>query len=227
MNWPKLPGRSGAAHAVLFDMDGVLTLNSPFHASAWRSFAREHLSIELDENDLRIYGGRNVEILTALIGKTPEGAALAAFEKAKEEHYRELARGHLSPMPGLIDYLDRLYTNNVPCALVTGADTVNIDFVLGELGLRDRFPVCIGAADVKHGKPDPEAYLLAATRLSIDPRHCLIHEDAPAGVLSGVSAGCAVVAHTTTVPAAALEAAGAAICVADFIAWMTLVDGAA
>jgi HAD superfamily hydrolase (TIGR01509 family) len=223
MVWPKLPGRVEGVQAVLFDMDGVVTLNSPsFHIRAWERIARERLALDIAMDDQRFHGGRNIDILTTLMGRTPDPDDLRVIDIAKEEYYRELARSNLSPVPGLEIYLEKLRDRALPCALVTSADVQNIDFVLTELGLDEYFPIRVCATDVTRGKPDPEPYLVAAQRLGISPSHCLVHEDAPSGVRSGVSAGCTVVALTTTTSAIVLEGAGAHFTVPDFVTWLEL-----
>lgn len=156
----------------------------------------------------------------------PDREAIRNCESAKEGYYRDLARGNLRPVPGLYAYLDWLAARAVPVALVTSADASNIDFVLGELGLADRFAITVGAADVRQGKPHPEPYLIAAARLSVDPAFCIVHEDAPSGVRSAVAAGCAVVALTTTLTGPVLMEAGAELCLPDFMAWMTMIGAA-
>ena len=61
-------GQALAARALLFDMDGVLTLNGHFHGQAWQRFAREHLALDVTPDDPRLHGGRNAEIVAALTG---------------------------------------------------------------------------------------------------------------------------------------------------------------
>jgi HAD superfamily hydrolase (TIGR01509 family) len=201
-------------------MDGVLTVNGHFHLQAWQRFARERLALDIAEDDPRIVGGRNEEILTAITGRAPDAETLFACDTEKEGHYRELARGNLRPAPGLLPYLDWLTERSLPFALVTSADTLNMTFVLEELGLAERFDIRVTAEDVRRGKPDPEPYLLAAARVGVDPKRCLVHEDAPSGIRSALAAGCSVVALTTTLAAPNLLAAGAGLCVPDFTAWM-------
>jgi len=58
--------------------------------------------------------------------------------------------------------------------------------------------ILVTADDVKHGKPDPEAYLLAAAKLEVRPERCVVVEDAPAGVSAARAAGMRVVAVATT-----------------------------
>lgn len=200
-------------------MDGVLTLNSHFHAQAWQRFAREQLALDLDGKDPRVHGGRNVEILTALTGSRPSETALRACEDQKERYYRDLAKGNLRPVPGVLDYLDRLDALAIPYALVTSADRKNMTFVLSELQLGGRFTRRVSAEDIAHGKPHPEPFLKAASYIGVPPNRCIVHEDAPSGVRAGAAAGCFVAALTTTVDA---EICNKPV---RLIAWMTLPVG--
>ncbi|MDB5178180.1 MAG: Hydrolase, haloacid dehalogenase-like family [Patescibacteria group bacterium] len=67
---------------------------------------------------------------------------------------------------------------------------------LEALGLRDYFAQLVTGQDVAHHKPDPEAYLLAAERLGVDGKKCVVIEDSAAGVAAGKAAGCAVIGFT-------------------------------
>jgi HAD superfamily hydrolase (TIGR01509 family) len=206
--------------AVLFDMDGVLALNSHFHMRAWQRFAADHLKLEIGDDDARIHGGRNQDILAALTGRQPTSAEVAECDRVKEGYYRHLAKGRISPTPGLVPYLEWLSRTGVPCALVTSAGIENTEFVLSELRLASYFSAKVTAEDVQHGKPNPHPYQEGARRLRISPTSCLVHEDAPSGVQSAVAAGCHVVALTTTVAPTLLIEAGATLLIADFIEWL-------
>lgn len=65
----------------------------------------------------------------------------------------------------------------------------------------------VDGGSVRRGKPHPEGYLLAATRLGVAPERCVVVEDAPAGIEAGLAAGMTVVALTTSHPAEALARA--------------------
>lgn len=206
---------------VLFDMDGVLMSNNGFHRQAWREVALSHLGLSLTELDLdtRVDGGRNPEIMQRLTGRPPTPEEAVIFHTAKEERYRDLARGALREVAGLSAYLDVLSARRIPYALVTSADRVNVAFGLEALGLSDCFAQRILGEDVTRGKPHPEPFERGAALLNLDPRHCLAHEDAVSGVMSAAGAGCTVVALSTTQTDAALLAAGAALVVPDFQNW--------
>ena len=66
---------------------------------------------------------------------------------------------------------------------------LNVDFVLDNLDIRKYFQVIVSADDVQKSKPDPETYLRCAERIHIDPRNCIVFEDAPKGVESALNAG--------------------------------------
>lgn len=217
-----LPGRPAG---VLFDMDGVLTSNNAFHRQAWQEVAAELLGLTLTKHDLdtKVDGGRNPEIIERLTGQVPDEALVRRFHAAKEGRYRALAEGQLREVTGLSAYLDALEARGIPFALVTSADAVNVEFGLAALGFGARFGPRVLGEHVTRGKPHPEPFERGAALLGLDPHDCLAHEDAVNGVLSAAGAGCTVVALTTTVPAQALLAAGAALAVPDFTrfqAWL-------
>ncbi|WP_291424336.1 HAD family phosphatase [Deinococcus sp.] len=206
---------------VLFDMDGVLTDNNAFHRRAWQEVAAEVLGLNLSAHDLdtKVDGGRNPEIIERLTGKYPSPELAARFHGAKEGRYRDLALGGLREVAGLSDYLDVLEGRRVPYALVTSADSINVEFGLNALGLGHRFALRLLGENVQRGKPHPEPYQRGAALLGLDPHTCLAHEDALNGVRSAAGAGCTVVALTTTATSEALRAAGASLTAPDFTGW--------
>lgn len=71
------------------------------------------------------------------------------------------------------------------------------------------YPVLVTADDVVKGKPNPEPYLMGAKKLGLDPKRCIVVEDAPTGIKSGVAAGSKVLAVCTSHPREELEGLGA------------------
>jgi sugar-phosphatase len=125
-----------------------------------------------------------------------EDEAAAAARYQLELEYVDVADITAAPgAPGLLAELDRL---GLPWAVVTSADPPLARTRLAAAGIRPALLVTID--DVRAGKPDPEGYLLAARKLGVDPRRCLVVEDAEAGVTAGRAAG-AVVAALKGVPA--------------------------
>ena len=72
-----------------------------------------------------------------------------------------------------------------------------MDVILSILGVKERFKVVMSGDMVTDGKPHPEIYLTAASKLGVEPRRCLVFEDSPHGIQAGKAAGMTVVAVLT------------------------------
>ncbi|GEM45567.1 HAD family hydrolase [Deinococcus cellulosilyticus] len=202
--------------AVLFDMDGVLTHNAQFHKQAWRECAGQEYGVLIEEGSLVIHAGHTWEILQKLLGGPVSREEVRRFHDLKEHRYRELARGNLTPVPGLHRYLEWLKEQNLKLALVTGSDQINARFVLESLGVEEVFDLKVTAEHFQAGKPSPECYVLALNKLGLTPGQVLVHEDSPGGVQAATGAGCRVMALETTTSARNLLQHGARWTIPDF-----------
>lgn len=177
-------------NAVLWDMDGTLVDSEELHWKAWHlTLQNEGISITR-EQFLASFGQRNDSILSQWLGPaaTPEQAARVGEDK--EIMYRHLVRRDgISPLPGVADWLHRLHRQGLHQAIASAAPRANIETVLEVLSATHIFEVIVSAEDVHRGKPDPEVYLLAAERIRVAPAHCIVVEDAVAGVESARAAG--------------------------------------
>lgn len=198
--------------AVLFDMDGTLVDNMDFHARALLEMAKRHFGVELDSDQANrdFSGMKNAEIFELLAGRpiTPEEAA--AWETEKEELYRGIYRPHLKPVRGVRELLARLRGAGVGLAVASAAPRGNLAFVLDGLELRPLFDAVVGQDDAANGKPAPDLFLAAASRLGVDPSACLVFEDAVNGVLGARAAGMSAAGLATACGPEELLAAGAA-----------------
>jgi beta-phosphoglucomutase len=185
--------------AVLFDMDGVVIDNLPYHVDAWLLYCERHgisLTREIFYKDLN--GLNSKDTFEWLLKREFTREEINAFEEEKEEIYRGFYRPFLSPAPGLMDFLALLKVNGIKTALGTSAGPGNIDFILDGLGIRAQFDAVIGGAEVTKGKPDPEIYLRAAGLIQVSPEDCWVIEDSLQGIEAGLSAGMKVVGMTTS-----------------------------
>ena len=110
------------------------------------------------------------------------------------------------PLPSAVDLIRRLSAGGAPVALVSGASSARLARTTQALGIADVVAASVTWGEAR-GKPAPDPYLLAADRLGVAPEECVVVEDAVAGVRSGSSAGCHVVAVLT--PGAPLARAAA------------------
>jgi HAD superfamily hydrolase (TIGR01509 family) len=203
--------------AAIFDMDGVLVESGGFHRAAWRALLRE-LGAEPPGGDFwRLTIGRPVEeALPILLGRRLSAHEIRRYSRRRTDLYHQLADGRLEPVAGAVDFVRALTRRNVPRALATSASGWSVAVVLGGLGLASHFPVVVTADDVERGKPDPEVYLTAASRLGVPPRACVVFEDSLVGVEAARRAGMRPIGLTTAHTEAELRRAGAVLILGDF-----------
>lgn len=189
--------------AVIFDIDGTIVDNMSVHAEAFAVFAQRHGLPPLTNTDrARLDGRRNSEIFPILFGREVPRDEWQAYEAEKEGLYRELSRGRLRPMKGLLDFLAALAASALPIALATSAPAPNVVHTLRELALPHSFSIIVRGDEVARGKPAPDVFIEAGRRLDVAPADCLVFEDAPMGIVAAQAAGMPVVALTTSFDAA-------------------------
>ena len=202
--------------AYIFDMDGTMIDNVPYHVQAWKVFSRKYGN-ELSERDIVGWMGMtNRAYQERILGRQVDDEESRRMSEEKEVIYRELYRPHMKPAPGLVELLECAQAKGVRLAVASGAPKGNINFILDGLDLRKYFPVLVDDSVYTRGKPDPECFLTAARMLGVEPRDCTVFEDAVKGIQAGKAAGMKVVAMTLYTPAEELLAAGADRAIASF-----------
>jgi beta-phosphoglucomutase-like phosphatase (HAD superfamily) len=182
----------------VFDMDGVIVDSNPFHKIALKQFCKAH-GFDLTEEQLRekIYGRTNRDWILSLFGRLPD-EVINRYALEKEALFRKLYEDDIKPLDGLIAFLNKLNEGDYLRAVGTSAPYENVEFTLIKTSTQDYFPIVLHDTDVVIGKPDPEIYLKTAATLKIPPDQCIVFEDSLAGIKSAATAGCKVVALTTT-----------------------------
>lgn len=192
---------------VVFDVDGTLLDNMPFHIEAFEAFTAAHdlppLTLEMRH---WMDGRRNSDIFPRLFERALSDEEIATLSLEKESAYRRLSAGRLQPLPGLMRLLDALDAARIPVALATSAPRDNVEHTLRELGFAVRLSVVARSDEVAHGKPAPDVFLEAARKMGVAAADCLAFEDAPMGVVAAGRAGMTVVAVSTSYPPETLAA---------------------
>jgi len=176
--------------AVLWDMDGTLIDSADFHWQSWReTMAGEGVSLT-HEQFMETFGQRNDAIIPRWLGADVSPSRMQAVGDAKEELYRKLVRTNgIQPLPGAAEWVRRLYRETWPQAVASSAPRANLAVVLEVTGLASFFQAIVSAEDVTLGKPDPQVFLTAASRLGMPPERCIVVEDAAAGIEAARRAG--------------------------------------
>ena len=95
-------------------------------------------------------------------------------------------------MPEVVEHIDAQH-GRIPFAVVSGSTRESVTASLDSLKLLDRFDTMVCAGDYKKSKPDPECFLLAASKLGVAPESCLVFEDTDMGIQAARAAGMASV----------------------------------
>ena len=206
--------------ALIFDMDGTLVDSEPFAALAWTRFLQGHGHELRDEVLGRIFGLRLPDGVAVM--KEAYDLPLPVEEIAATYDELRLAalRGNLRPMPGAAELVAFGREAGLRLGLATSSLRHHADLTLAEIELAGVFDAEATGDEVDRGKPAPDIFLVVAERLAVEPRSCVVLEDAPAGVAAAVAAGmrCVWVPNTKTrhlpmavVPTATVPNLGAVI----------------
>jgi HAD superfamily hydrolase (TIGR01509 family) len=185
----KLP--EGSFKAYLFDCDGTIADSMPLHYRAWKRALGEW-QCEFDERLFYSWGGMPVaEIISTLNKRHRLNMPVEILAGRKESLYFELLP-ELKAVPEVLEHIEA-ESGRIPFAVVSGSTRESVTASLVSLKLLDRFDAMVCAGDYTKSKPDPEAFLLAASKLGTAPRECLVFEDTEMGIQAATAAGMASV----------------------------------
>lgn len=174
----------------LFDLDGTLVDSLPAVERSWINWA---LSWGVNPQDVLafIHGKQAITSLRHFM----EGESEETIQKEfiKLEQIEATDTEGVTALPGAHLLLSELNRQNIPWAIVTSG-SMPVASARHKAACLPEPEVFITAEQVKHGKPQPDAYLLGAERLGLAPEDCVVVEDAAAGVMAGLAAGCKVIA---------------------------------
>jgi len=209
-------------NTLLLDLDGTIIDSDPVHAQVFIDLMAEY-GKTMDEPLYykAIHGRQNVEIFAELLPDTDP----QAMSVLKEARYRERI-AEVTLIAGLHDFIARVRDAGWKVGMVTNAPRANADAAIGAFDLHDAFDTIVVGDECARGKPDPLPYLTALANLGGTASATLAVEDSPAGIRSAVGAGLHTFGMRSSLPAAALIAAGAHDTIADYndIALRTMLD---
>jgi HAD superfamily hydrolase (TIGR01509 family) len=184
----KLKIPAGPFRAYLFDMDGTVADSMPLHYIAWKQVLAEYGCPLFPEPLFYSWGGMPVrEIVATLNRRHSLSMPIEEVARRKEGLYFEQLP-NLTAVPEVLEQIDEAH-KRIPFAVVSGSTRESVTKSLSILGLLDKFDVLVCAGDYVKAKPDPEPYLLAATKLNVPPESCLVFEDTEMGIEAATAAG--------------------------------------
>ena len=179
---------TGPFAAYLFDCDGTIVDSMPLHYVAWNRALNEYGCTSFTEEIFYRMGGMPVADVVAELNRR-DGLSIPVDEFAlrKESLYYDLIHD-LQPVPEVLEHIHASH-GKIPFAVVSGSTRASVEKSLSALGILDLFDTLVCAGDYTRGKPDPEPFLLAAERLGVAPKDCLVFEDAEVGIRAATAAG--------------------------------------
>lgn len=180
--------------AAIFDMDGTLIASEIYYLQSWRDAARELGRPMTDALYAQMLGWNEPDTIAGLAEIWASRADAEQFIRSADRHYRRIAResGHVV-RPGVLELIDTLGRRGLKLAVATSTARQLAIETLDVAGLLAHFPVVVGGDEIRRGKPDPEIFLLAASRLGVDPAACVVFEDSQAGTRAAATAGMDVI----------------------------------
>ena len=190
------------AHALLFDLDGVLVDSHGTVERTWRRWAARH-GLDADTLLAVAHGRRTWDTLQAVVPQLDPAREVAWLDAAELEDVEGVVA-----VSGAAALLEGLAAGTWAIVTSCGRELARRRLAHAALPIPD---VVVTSEDVARGKPAPDGYRLGARRLGVGPASCVVFEDAPPGLEAARAAGCRVIALTTTHAAERLAAADAIV----------------
>lgn len=183
--------------AIIFDVDGVIvdsnTLSIKTKIKAFKEF-----KLNLKEYP-PAYRSLSLKHLVKKVNKEfNTNISIEDFITKRESIYESQVKNNLNLFEGVKEILEHLKQNNLLVALATSGTKRKLTANLEAVNLNFEFDSIITADDVQKHKPNPEAYRVSATKLNINPKHCIVVEDSPEGIKAAKLAGMTCIGITNS-----------------------------
>lgn len=171
--------------AFIFDLDGVIVDTAKYHFLAWKKLAGK-IGVDFTEHQNEQLKGvsriKSLEKILAWGNKTISDAEFTELMALKNTDYLTYIdkMDENEILPDVNTTLDFLRDKKQHIAL--GSASKNARMILKKVNILEKFEVIVDGNDVTKGKPDPEVFLKAAQHLNVPPEHCVVFEDAVAGI---------------------------------------------
>lgn len=178
--------------AAIFDFDETMLDLETQHAVASEELCRSMGSDynEIPESSRNASGRRIIDDVREMRDFFGWDESLQRLLARRQEVFDDICRrSELQLMPGVDKVVRALHARGITLAVTSSAVRTSIEAILRRFGLRELFAVIIDGSEVRHGKPDPEAYVVTASRLKVKPEECVVFEDSTVGVQAAKAAG--------------------------------------
>ena len=168
---------------VIFDMDGVVVNTVPLHFQAWKKMFSEYgRRFTFKDYELKVDGIPRISGARAILTDLSEKQLQKAAAKKQKYLLKFLQKVGVKVYLDAIYLINNLRKNKIKTAIITSSK--NCLYILRKAKINTLFDVIITGNDIKKGKPHPDIFLLAAKRLGLKTRECIVVEDALLGIIA-------------------------------------------
>ncbi len=169
--------------AIIFDMDGVISDTQKLHSKVEAELLKRFgIEISTEEITQKYSGVRTKDFFEDLLKIQDQDYNLDELMHEKWEKMQALASKAVDPIPGAIELIKRLHAEDYPMAVASASNLNYVQSVLKTLGVFSYFSFVVSGDMVSKGKPDPESFLLAAAKIGVQAKNCLVIEDGTSGM---------------------------------------------
>jgi HAD superfamily hydrolase (TIGR01509 family) len=179
--------------AVAFDMDGLILNTEDLYDQVGTILMERRGRMYREEVRQQMIGLQAKHAFEILIREERLVETWQDLQEETDSIFEEILPSQLRAMPGLEEFVQEVDRLKLPKCVATSSTHAFARKALGQLNLLSAFDFVITAEDVEQGKPKPDIYLKAASRMNIAVEEMLVLEDSPKGTAAGVSAGAYVV----------------------------------
>ena len=182
---------AGDFRAYIFDCDGTVVDSMPLHYRAWKAALAEW-NCDFPEDLFYAWGGKPVRNIIADLNQIYSLTMPVDSLAVRKEALYLAQLPSLKAIPEVVEHITAQH-GRIPFAVASGSRRNSVVGSLTTVGLLDKFDTIVSAGDYLHAKPAPDCFLLAAQRLGVAPKDCLVFEDTQLGIQAATAAGMASV----------------------------------
>ena len=182
---------AGDFRAYIFDCDGTVVDSMPLHYRAWKAALAEW-NCDFPEDLFYAWGGKPVRNIIADLNQIYSLTMPVDSLAVRKEALYLAQLPSLKAIPEVVEHITAQH-GRIPFAVASGSRRNSVVGSLTTVGLFDKFDTIVSAGDYIHAKPAPDCFLLAAERLGVAPKDCLVFEDTQLGIQAATAAGMASV----------------------------------
>ena len=183
--------------AIIFDLDGVIVSTDECHYEAWKMLSDEegiYFDREINQRLRGVSRMESLEIVLERAQKEYSNEEKIEMATRKNNYYVEKIKSLTKSaiLDGALEFIDMAKSSGLKVAI--GSSSKNTMAILKQVECDGIFDAIADGNDIKNSKPAPDVFLVAAEKLGLYPKDCMVVEDAYAGVDAAISAGMDVLA---------------------------------